>query len=157
ARFTWDATGPNSSGFGSGSYDLFRYFENEDTARCRAHASIDDADRSWVSGMWWGGSSRAGEGIALDRRSEGTTFFAWYTHRPASMAGIDASQVGTQYWIAGDAKFSGRVLQIDGAYSATGTSFGPTLRFSDMTIKRWGSVRFELVSCTEARFTWDST
>jgi len=157
ARFSYDSTGANSAGFGSGSYDLVRYLENEDTARCRTR-SIDDADRSWVSGMWWGGQARAGEGIALDRRSDGAMFFAWYTHRPAATSsGIDATQVGTQYWVAGDGRFSGRVLQLDAAYSATGTVFGPALRFSDLAIKRWGTIRFELVSCTEARFSWDST
>lgn len=157
ARFSYDSTGPDSAGFGAGGYDIVRFLENEDTARCRMR-TIDDADRAWVSGMWWGGQSRAGEGIALDRRPDGTTFFAWYTHRaPASMSGIDASQQGTQYWIAGDGRFSGRVLQMDAAYSATGSVFGPGLRFADLAIRRWGAIRFELVSCTEGRFSWEST
>jgi hypothetical protein len=157
ARFTWDSTGPNSAGFGAGGYDAFRYLENEDTARCRQHP-LDNADRSWVNGMWWGGATRAGEGFTIDRNFDGTTFFAWFTHRPPpSQAGVDASQIGTQYWITADARFSGRVLQMDGAYSATGTTFGPGLRFADLSIKRWGSIRFELVSCNEGRFSWDST
>jgi hypothetical protein len=157
ARFSWDATGANSAGFGSGGYDAVRYLENEDTARCRQQP-LDNADRSWVNGMWWGGSARAGEGFTLDRNADGTTFFAWFTHRPpASMAGVDTTQIGTQYWITADARFSGRALQMDAAYSATGTTFGPGLRFADLSIKRWGSVRFELVSCNEGRFSWDST
>jgi hypothetical protein len=44
---------------------------------------VDNADKSWVSGMWWGRTARAGEGFVLDRAPDGTTFFAWYTHRPA--------------------------------------------------------------------------
>jgi DNA-binding beta-propeller fold protein YncE len=157
ARFSWDSTGANSAGFGSGSYDAVRYLENEDTARCRQRP-LDNADRSWVNGMWWGGATRAGEGFTLDRNADGTTFFAWFTHRPpGTLAGVDRSQIGTQYWVTADARFSGRVMQMDAAYSATGTSFGPALRFADLSIKRWGSVRFELVSCTEGRFSWDST
>ena len=157
ARFRWDSTGAGSAGFGAGGFDAVRYLENEDTARCRQQP-LDNPDRSWVNGMWWGGPARAGEGFTLDRNADGTTFFAWFTHRPpAAMAGVDASQVGTQYWVTADARFSGRVLQMDAAYSATGTAFGPGLRFSDLAIKRWGAVRFELVSCTEARFSWDST
>jgi len=80
-RFSWDSTGTGSAGFGTGSYTVFRYFENEDTARCRQHG-LDDPDKSWVSGMWWGGAPRSGEGFILDRGADGTTFFAWFTHRP---------------------------------------------------------------------------
>ena len=157
ARFSWDSTGADSAGFGAGEFTASRYFENEATARCRA-SGLDAADKSWVNGQWWGGEARAGEGWFLDRRADGQVFFAWFTHRPpATAAGIDASQVGTQYWIVGDARLSGRVLQVDGVVSATGTAFGPGLRFADLAIKRWGSVRLELVSCAEARFSWDST
>ena len=81
ATFAWDSTGPNSAGFGAGSYPVYRFFENEDTARCRAQG-IDHADKSWVNGQWWGGDARSGEGWFLDRRSDGTAFFAWFTHRP---------------------------------------------------------------------------
>jgi hypothetical protein len=157
ARFRWDASGADSGGFGSGSYEVERFFENEATARCRAQG-IDHADRSWVNGQWWGGEPRSGEGLFIDRGGDGTAFFAWFTHRPAASAtGVDATQVGSQYWIVGDARFEGRVLDIAGAYSATGTGFGPALSRAQIAVKRWGRVRLEMVSCTEARFTWDST
>jgi streptogramin lyase len=81
ATFSWDSTSADSAGFGSGSYAISRFFENEDTARCRAQG-VDGPDRSWVNGMWWGGDARSGEGLFLDRRTDGTTFFAWFTHRP---------------------------------------------------------------------------
>ena len=156
ARFSWDSTGANSAGFGAGTYEVVRYFENEATARCRAQG-VDHPDRSWVNGQWWGGNARSGEGWFVDRASDGRTFFAWFTHRPAAGAGVDAAQVGTQYWIVGDARFDGRVLRLASIYSATGTVFGPGLDFSRMAVKRWGSARLELVSCTEAVFSWDST
>ena len=157
ARFSWDSTGADSAGFGAGSYPVFRYFENEATARCRERG-LDHADKSWVNGQWWGSGARSGEGWFVDRRRDGTTFFAWFTHRPAaSNTTTDASQVGTQYWVVGDARFNGRRLQLDNVLSATGTSFGPGLRFADLALKRWGSVTIELTSCTEATFSWDST
>ena len=81
ARFTYDSSGANSAGFGTGGYDLTRFFEDEGTQRCRERG-VDHADRSWVNGQWWGGQSRAGEGIFLDRRADGTAFLAWFTHRP---------------------------------------------------------------------------
>ena len=156
ARFTWDSTGATSAGFGSGGYDVVRYFENEATARCRAQG-VDHPDRSWVNGQWWGGSSRSGEGWFVDRGADGRTFFAWFTHRPAPGVAADASQVGTQFWVVGDARLEGRTLRLDNLYSATGTSFGPALDFSRLAVKRWGAARIEIVSCTEATFSWDST
>jgi WD40 repeat protein len=81
ATFSWDSTGADSAGFGTGSYPVTRFFENEATVRCRAQG-VDNADKSWVSGQWWGGEGRSGEGLFLDSRADGTTFFAWFTHRP---------------------------------------------------------------------------
>ena len=81
ANFSWDSTGADSAGFGSGSYPVYRYFENEDTARCRAQG-LDAADRSWVNGQWWGREARSGEGLFLDRAADGRAFLAWFTHRP---------------------------------------------------------------------------
>jgi WD40 repeat protein len=156
ARFSWDSTGATSAGFGSGSYDVVRYFENEATQRCQQQG-VDGADKSWVNGQWWGGSARSGEGWFVDRGADGRTFFAWFTHRPAAGVAADAAQVGTQYWVVGDARFDGRSLRLDSLLSATGTSFGPGLDFSQLAVKRWGSARLDLVSCTEATFTWDST
>jgi streptogramin lyase len=81
ARFSYDASGANSAGFGTGGYDLTRFFEDEGTQRCRERG-VDHADKSWVNGQWWGGQARAGEGIFIDRRADGTAFLAWFTHRP---------------------------------------------------------------------------
>ncbi len=158
ARFSWSSTGANSAGFGSGEWDVFRFFQNEATQRC-IEKGIDDPDRTWMDGMWWGGDARSGEGLSIDRRSlDGRTFFAWFTHRPPpGLAGVDTTQTGTQYWIAATGKLAGRVLPMDEAFSATGAKFGAALRPADIVTKRWGSIRIELVSCTEARFTYDST
>ncbi len=81
AQFSWDSTGPGSADFGSGAYEISRFFVNEATDRC-LQQGIAAADKSWVNGHWWGGDSRSGEGMFLDRRADGAAFFAWFTHRP---------------------------------------------------------------------------
>ena len=81
ARFSWDSTGVNSGQFGTGSYDLQRFFANESSQRCQ-QTGIAAADKSWINGNWWGGDARSGEGLFLDRNANGTVFLAWFTHRP---------------------------------------------------------------------------
>jgi hypothetical protein len=158
ARFSWDSTGTNSGNFGAGNYEIQRLFANEADDRC-TQRGFEHADKSWVSGHWWGGDARSGEGVFLDRRSDNTTFFSWFTHRPsaAALPATDTSMIGTQFWLVADGKFAGDVLEMSNAYTGTGTSFGPTLKFSEITAKRWGTIRIELTSCTQAKFSWDST
>ncbi len=81
AQFSWDSTGTGSAEFGAGGYEISRFFVNEATERCQQQG-ISAADKSWVSGQWWGGDTRSGEGLFLDRRADGAAFFAWFTHRP---------------------------------------------------------------------------
>jgi len=81
ATLTWNSTGPGSAEFGTGGYPLERLLTNESTARCEQQG-FANAEKTWVNGLWFGGPSRSGEGILLDRRSDGYTFLAWFTHRP---------------------------------------------------------------------------
>jgi len=154
ASFTWSSSGPGTANFGDGGYPLQRLFRNEGTARCEQQG-LDAADRSWVNGDWYGGESHSGEGILLHRRADGTAFFAWFTYHPLG-AGADMAQVGSQYWLAGDGPLVGRRLTLP-LLSATGTHFGPTMRFSELTLKRWGTVTIEFTSCSTANFTWASS
>lgn len=156
ATFTWNSSGADSANFGNGGYALERYFANEGTTRCQA-GGVDAADKSWVNGQWWGGNARSGEGLFLHRRPDGTTFFAWFTHRPGAGVAADASQVGTQYWVVGDGAFAGRTLTMPLLVSATGTGFGPALDRNQLAVKRWGTATIEFLSCTTARFTWTSS
>ncbi len=156
AKFSWASSGADTANFGSGEYELQRYFSNEADARCK-QTGIDDADKSWMSAQWWGGDSRSGEGVFLDRRADGTVFFAWFTHRPAAGASIDAGQIGTQYWVVSTANEINRVIAFNDVYSATGSVFGPNLKFSDLAVKRWGSVRIEFTTCRRAKFSWNSS
>jgi hypothetical protein len=156
AKFSWASSGADTANFGSGEYELQRYFSNEADARCK-QSGIDATDKSWMSAQWWGGEARSGEGVFLDRRADGTVFFAWFTHRPIAGAAIDASQIGTQYWMVATATENNRIIAFSDVYSATGSVFGPNLKFSDLAVKRWGSVRIEFTSCRRAKFSWNSS
>lgn len=70
---------------------------------------------------------------------------------------IDASQVGTQYFVTGNGPISGRTIEVNDLISTTGPAFGAAFDPAELRIKRWGSLRIEFTSCTEARFSWDST
>ncbi len=82
ANFSWDASGTNSSGFGSGSYALQRAAENEFTQRCLQQGFADANDLQWIVGTWYGGDARNGEGILIDKLPGGRAFVAWFTYRP---------------------------------------------------------------------------
>ncbi|MGE0356846.1 MAG: hypothetical protein AB7P08_08025 [Burkholderiales bacterium] len=158
ARFSWNATGADSANYGTGAYEIERFFTNEATQRCQQQG-IDAADKSWVNGQWWGGQSRAGEGLFLHRRADGTTFFAWFTHRPSAALtpAADPVHAGTQFWVVGDAVMEGRKLVLGNAYTATGTEFGPGLSFEKLAIRRWGAIAIEFTGCATGTFSWDST
>jgi streptogramin lyase len=68
----------------------------------------------------------------------------------------DLSQIGSQYWIVGAGKVSGRSIAID-MVSATGTVFGSEFNPADVVRKRWGSVRIDFTGCTAANYSWEST
>lgn len=82
AQFNWDATGANSAGFGSGSYPMQRAIENELTARCQQQGFANADDMQWIVGTWYGGDTRNGEGILIDKTPDGRAFVAWFTYRP---------------------------------------------------------------------------
>ena len=72
-------------------------------------------------------------------------------------ASVDATQVGTQYWLTGPGRVVGRKLQVDALYSATGTGFGAGFDAQDIAVKRWGALEIEFTGCSSAVMTWMST
>jgi DNA-binding beta-propeller fold protein YncE len=80
--FSWDSNGASSAGFGSGSYPVQRAIENEPTERCLAQGFDNANDLQWIPGTWFGGSSRNGEGLLIDKTVDGRAFVAWFTYRP---------------------------------------------------------------------------
>jgi len=79
---SWDSTGENSAGFGTGSYAITRLMPNEISAKCQADGFAQPTDPNWFVGSWWGGSARSGEGLQIDRRSDGAVLVTWFTYRP---------------------------------------------------------------------------
>ena len=109
-----------------------------------------------------GGQNRSGHRGAFEYPGvcRGRWVVRLHVHRRAAHVPCPrwtGTQIGTQYWVVGDAPLTGRVLDLPNVYTGTGTSFGDGLKFSELTIKRWGSVRIEWLSCTRARFSWRST
>jgi hypothetical protein len=83
AVLRWNASGANSSGFGSGCYPLIRLGSSAASQRCNQVGFAAANDLEWVSGTWYGGAARDGEGLFLDRLADGTVLVAFFTHRPA--------------------------------------------------------------------------
>lgn len=81
-HFSWDSTGPDAAGFGSGSYPLYRLLASDATRRCQAQGFDGIDDRDWVAGSWYGGPERDGEGLMLDLNTDGIAFLTWFTYRP---------------------------------------------------------------------------
>ena len=82
ANLSWDSTGANSAGFGTGGYALTRLLSNEIGARCEQDGFANPSDPNWFVGSWWGGSARSGEGLQIDRQTGGTVVVTWFTYRP---------------------------------------------------------------------------
>jgi DNA-binding beta-propeller fold protein YncE len=82
ANFSWDSTGGDSAGFGTGNYPMQRIVENELTQRCLAQGFDNANDMQWIVGSWYGGDARNGEGILIDKTIDGRAFVAWFTYRP---------------------------------------------------------------------------
>jgi len=76
---------------------------------------------------------------------------------PAAGGGVDATQVGTQYWVVGSGSAGAREIVLNDMVSATGTAFGPNFRAQDVVRKRWGSLRIAFTGCRSATLSWDST
>lgn len=86
---------------------------------------------------------------------DGPTFIM-YLPKAATPA-VDLTQVGTQYWLTGPGRLTGRTLQVDALYSATGTAFGSAFDPQDVSVKRWGALEVEFTGCSTAIMTWVSS
>lgn len=100
--------------------------------------------------------SGAALGSLLDAHDSGIEGGTFLTLLPNPTLAVDASQIGTQYWVSGPGTASGKTVALD-MYSATGTVFGEGFDPADVVRKRWGSIRFEFLDCDHARFSYAST
>jgi streptogramin lyase len=78
----WDSTGADSAGFGAGGYPLSRLLPSNYTNRCEAAGFANTIDSDWMTGHWWGGEARSGEGFMIEIAANGIAIVAWFTHRP---------------------------------------------------------------------------
>ena len=83
AQLRWTSSGPDSAGFGNGGYALERIAPSPASQRCHAVGFDAADDLEWVTGTWFGGAARSGEGLFLERLANGTVLVAFFTHRPA--------------------------------------------------------------------------
>jgi sugar lactone lactonase YvrE len=81
-NFRWTSSGENSAGFGDGAYPIVRLLPNELTADCERVGFANASTMTWIVGAWYGGPSRNGEGLLIDKTSTGVPFVAWFTYRP---------------------------------------------------------------------------
>jgi len=58
---------------------------------------------------------------------------------------VDATQVGTQYWMIGAGQLSGRTIEFD-LTSATGSNFGAAFNHISTVRKRWDRIRADFTS-----------
>lgn len=74
----------NGTAFGSGHYPIQRVAMNQASQNCEQHGFIDNLDKSFFSGSFYGGQERSGEGFNLDYLNENQVIVTWYTYLPKS-------------------------------------------------------------------------
>lgn len=82
ASFSWRSSDASSAGFGDGAYPIVRLLPNELTAECERVGFANADAMTWIVGSWYGGASRNGEGLLIDKTASGVPFVAWFTYRP---------------------------------------------------------------------------
>lgn len=82
AQLSWSSTGADTANFGNGGYRLERIINNPLVAECQRTGMAAAPNTSWLSGTWYGGATRDGEGFMLDSDGNGLIFLTWFTYRP---------------------------------------------------------------------------
>jgi hypothetical protein len=86
AELEWSSEGADSAGFGRGGYALERLAPNPASRACQSSGFANVGDGSYMSGAWFGGAARAGEGLFIDTLDAGQALVSFFTHRPAAAA-----------------------------------------------------------------------
>jgi len=97
-------------------------------------------------------------GTLVPTQDGGLSGATFLTYLAPSSGGptVDASQIGSQYWLSGAGVPQGKVLSLD-LTSSTGTTFGANYDAARVQTKRWGSLRIEFTGCDSAEMRWNST
>ena len=93
-----------------------------------------------LSGNWWGGTTRAGEGflidVALDIGSNAVLVVSFYTY----------DSLGNQVWLIGAGPSNGGMAEID-LFIPEGAMWGAAFNPDDRTETPWGTGTFSFTSC----------
>ena len=68
--------------FGSGGYSITRIALNAASDDCQQMGMASTSNRQWLSGTFYGGPSRNGEGFTLDYLNENQVIVTWFTYLP---------------------------------------------------------------------------
>ena len=68
--------------FGSGAYSIARLAQNEQAINCDETGFLNNNDKSFFSGTFYGGSERSGEGFMIDYLSDSRAIVTWFTYLP---------------------------------------------------------------------------
>ncbi len=82
AEMDYNSDGPGEAGMGAGGYDLFRIGENLAFTECQDQG-FTKASANWLSGTWYGGAPRSGEGFFIDVLTDNRAVVAWFSYRPS--------------------------------------------------------------------------
>jgi hypothetical protein len=97
-----------------------------------------------LSGNWWGGNTRDGEGFLIDvaNNGDGVTFLvvSFYTY----------DSIGNQAWLMGAGPINGNVAQID-LVMPEGAMWGAAYNPADHVETPWGTGSFSFSSCAAGR------
>ncbi len=81
-QVSWDSTGANAAGFGTGGYPIRLLLGTRFTTQCEATGFAETTTHDWMNGVWYGGDARNGEGFSVTVSEGGLAAVAFYTHRP---------------------------------------------------------------------------
>ena len=79
---TWDS---DASEFGSGGYDIVRLAPSPLGDLCEEIGFENVEDDLWMSGHWYGGPDRDGEGFSIDVINGDLAIVTWYSYLPISL------------------------------------------------------------------------
>ena len=70
--------------FGDGGYPIVRLANSPLGDACEAAGFENVTDNNWMSGHWYGGAARAGEGFSIDVINDEQAIVTWYTYLPST-------------------------------------------------------------------------
>ncbi|WP_257388621.1 hypothetical protein [Tahibacter caeni] len=85
----------------------------------------------------------------------GPTYIAVIPRPRGAAETPDPARIGSQYWLTALGRLQGSQVELE-ANTALGAAFGAAFDPAQVRKPRWGSLRLNFLSCTEAELTWSS-